>query len=136
MKALKFIAVLGLLAPLAVDAQVRERPHMTDQPGVKTGGSENIGIMRHIPLGGFFRVTDIELEQDPDRPYAYVSQARERAGFSIIDISDPENAHTIYRWTIEDVELHQGLGGMDGKYFKTNGRYYFVQSMQFGAGRT
>ncbi|MFQ5551543.1 MAG: hypothetical protein ACE5FJ_09945, partial [Gemmatimonadales bacterium] len=115
-------------------AQGPERPQMTNQPGVKVGGSENVELLNHLPLGGFFRVTDVELEQDADRPYAYVSQARERAGFSIIDISDPENAHAIFRWTIENVDLHQGLGGMDGKYFKIDDRYYFAQSMQFGQG--
>ena len=102
--------------------------------GAKVGGSPNIDVLSHLPLGGFFRVTDIEMEQEMSRPYVYVAQSRERAGFSIIDISDPEHAQVLYRWTIEEVDLHEGLGGMDGKYFKTNGRYYYVQSMQFAQG--
>lgn len=133
--------LLAALAPLiavpgaaARQGQGTATPHTSAMPGVKTGGSNNVEILAHVPLGGFFRVTDVEMEQDPDRPFVYVSQARERAGFSIVDISEPEQPQVIYRWTIEDVELHQGLGGMDGKYFKTNDRYYFVQSMQFAQG--
>ena len=42
-------------------------------PGVKDGGSPNIHLVAHIPLGGYFRVMDDEIEQDPNRPYAYVS---------------------------------------------------------------
>jgi hypothetical protein len=97
--------------------------------GVKQGGSPNVHVVCHIPLGGFFRVMDNELEQD--RPYAYVSQARDRPGFSIIDLKDPEHCRLLYNWRIENAELHQGLGGMDGKYFKLKGRYYYVQSTQF-----
>ena len=33
----------------------------------------------------------------------------------------------IFEWRIENVELHQG-GGSDSKYFKHDGRYYFVQA--------
>ena len=130
------VAALLLLQPVAVLAQddMRERPHASARPGIKVGGSENVDLLSHLPLGGFFRVTDIEMEQDENRPFVYVSQARERAGFSVIDISEPEKAHVIHRWTIEDVDLHQGLGGMDGKYFKTRNRYYYVQSMQFAQG--
>ena len=97
--------------------------------GVKQGGSPNIHVVCHIPLGGYFRVMDNEVEQD--RPYAYVSQARDRPGFTIIDLRDPEHCRVLYNWRIENAELHQGLGGMDGKYFKLKGRYYYVQSLQF-----
>ncbi len=124
-----------LLAPSSLLAQRlpgAATPHVSQGP--KIGGSENIDITSHVPLGGFFRVTDVEMEQELSRPYVYVAQSRERAGFSIIDVSDPEHAQVLYRWTIEDVDLHQGLGGMDAKYFKTNGRYYYVQSMQFQQG--
>ncbi len=128
-----FFMTLATL-PLGLDAQQQNAPSMSARPGVKVGGSGNMDMLTHIPLGGFFRVTDIEMEQEADRPYIYVSQARERAGFSIIEASDPENAQVIFRWTIEDVDLHQGLGGMDGKYLKIDDKYYFVQSMQFGQG--
>ncbi|MCH8991392.1 MAG: hypothetical protein IIA44_06520, partial [Acidobacteria bacterium] len=109
-----------IAAPLTVLAQSLPggaTPHVSQGP--KIGGSENMEIMSHVPLGGFFRVTDVEMEQEMSRPYVYVAQSRERAGFSIVDVSDPEHARVIYRWVIEDVDLHQGLGGMDAKYFKT-----------------
>lgn len=118
----------------AAQAQQPQWASPDGQGGAKVGGSPNMEVLSHIPLGGFFRVTDVELEQEMDRPYAYVAQSRDRAGFSIVDFSDPENAKTIFRWVIEDVELHEGLGGMDTKYFKTNGRYYVAQSMQFAQG--
>ena len=131
-----FVLTLAVLAavPSAALAQRTGWAMPHQQGGAKIGGSPNIDVQSHLPLGGFFRVTDIEMEQELSRPYVYVAQSRERAGFSIIDISDPENAQILYRWTIEDVDLHEGLGGMDGKYFKTNGRYYYVQSMQFAQG--
>jgi hypothetical protein len=120
-------------------------------PGVKMGGSPNLHLVGHLPLGGYFRVMDDEIEQDADRPYAYVSQARDRPGFTIIDLRDLNNVKVLYHWSIENPELHQGLGGMDGKYFKMNGpcsgsakgqknasmscaHYYYVQSLQFAQG--
>jgi hypothetical protein len=130
------VVTLLLAAAFGAGAEAQvpgwQTPH--GQGGAKIGGSPNVEVLSHVPLGGFFRVTDIEMEQDPDRPYVYVSQTRDRAGFSIVDISNPEKAVVLFRWVIEDVELHEGLGGMDAKYFKTNGRYFFVQSTQFAQG--
>ncbi len=117
-------------------------------PGVKMGGSPNLHLVGHVPLGGFFRVMDDEIEQDPNRPYAYVSQSRDRPGFTIIDLHDLDNAKVLYHWQVENSALHQGTGGMDGKYFKINGpcggsskgqksdgsscaHYYYAQSLQF-----
>ena len=130
-----WFSCIVLFAVSAIPLQAQRQtasPHVSQGP--KVGGSSNIDVLGHVPLGGFFRVTDIEMEQEMSRPYVYVSQARERAGFSIIDVSNPELPRKIYSWVIEDVDLHQGLGGMDGKYFKVNNRYYFVQSMQFAQG--
>lgn len=78
-------------------------------------------------------MSDIELEQDADRPFAYVSRMLVH-GFDIIDLREPENARLLYSWRIENAELHQGRGAMDGKYFKLDGRHYYVQSLQFGQG--
>jgi hypothetical protein len=117
---------------LPVSAQVVEPSReMVSHP--KIGGSQNVKIMSHIPLGGFFQVSDIELEQEMERPYAYVSQMLVH-GFTIVDLKDPEKAKVLYRFRIENAPLHQGTGGMDGKYFKHKGKYYYVQSFQFGQG--
>ena len=105
-------------------------------PGVKFGGSPNIELLGHIPLGGYFRVMDNEIEQELSRPYAYVSQSRDRKGFSIISLKDVHHPKLIYTWTISNQDLHGGTGGMDGKYFKIHtkqgAKYYYVQSLQFG----
>lgn len=103
----------------------------TEPAKYKVGGSPNIKVLAHIPLGGYFRVMDNEIEQEPSRPYTYVSQSWERAGFTIISTKDNQ-FKKIYSWTIDNPALHGGTGGMDGKYFKLKGKYYYVQSLQFG----
>jgi hypothetical protein len=103
-------------------------------PGVKMGGSPNIHLVGHVPLGGFFRVMDAEIEQEPSRPYAYVPQSRDRYGFTIIDLRDLKAVKPMYTWRIENMGLHQGLGALRGKYFKLKGRYYYVQGVQFSQG--
>lgn len=101
-------------------------------------GSDNIEVLGHIPLGPILSVADVDLEQELSRPYAYVSRMvygwEGDKGTDIIDLSDPSNPRVIYRWRIENQDLHQRTGGMDVKYFKWNGRYYVVQSLQFGQG--
>ena len=113
-------------------------------------GSRNVHVLSHVPLGGarplagqtdLFgvdaygrRTADIELEQDMDRPYVYVSSRFAPSGFSIISIEDPENAEVIYKWVVDNPMLHQGSGALDGKYFKSGGRYYYIQSFQFSGG--
>jgi len=51
-----------------------------------------------------------------------------------VSVANPEKAEVIYRWRIEESELHQGSGALDGRYFKHGGRYYYVQSTQFRQG--
>jgi hypothetical protein len=105
-------------------------------PGVKIGGSSNIHLVGHVTLGGYSAVDDDEIEQDPDRPYAYVSIGDVlRPGFAIIDLRDLNNVKLLYRWVIENPALHKTiLGAPDGKYFKYKGRYYYVQTFQFNQG--
>ena len=112
----------GLFQPLS--AQDTELPLRSD----------NLEVLTHVPLGAPLSVTDVVVEQDMDRPYAYVGRMQAEKGFDIIDLSDPDNAEVLYRWRVENEELHQGLGGMDPKYFKYKDRYYVVQSLQFGQG--
>jgi len=124
-------------------------------PGVKIGGSSNLHLVGHVPLGGYDAVDDDEIEQDPGRPYAYVSIGDvNRPGFAIIDLHDLNDVKLLYRWTIENPALHKTiLGAPDGKYFKMSGpcdaaarghdkrgassscaRYYYVQTFQFNQG--
>jgi hypothetical protein len=101
-------------------------------------GSDNITVVGHIPLGPEMSVADLDLEQEMNRPYAYVSRMvyfkDGPKGTDIIDLSDPANPRVIYRWRIENQDLHLPLGGMDAKHFKWKDRYYVVQSTQFRQG--
>ncbi len=122
--ALAFFVVFG---PVASAQWTPEKP-----------GSDNITIESHLPLGGAESVADIELEQEMSRPYAYVARAHYleylAMGMDIIDLSDPSRANVIYRWRIENEELHVGVGGLDIKYFKYGDHYYVVLSTQFRQG--
>ncbi len=100
--------------------------------------SDNVKLLDHVPLGAAGTVMDIEMEQELSRPYVYVARSDygraklgRAMGMDIVSVREPERAKVIYRWRIEQQELHQGLGGMDNKHFKLNGRYYDVQSFQF-----
>ncbi len=101
-------------------------------------GSDNIEVLGHIPLGPRLSVADMELEQELARPYAYVARMvygdDGPKGTDIISIADPAHPKVLYRWRIENQDLHLPTGGMDVKYFKWKGRYYVVQSLQFGQG--
>ena len=87
--------------------------------------TENIKVLSHVELGDPLSVSDLELEQDLDRPFAYVGRMFVH-GFDVIDLRDPGNADVLYSWRIEDAELHTGTGMMDGKLFRDGGRWYYV----------
>ena len=93
-------------------------------------GSANIEVVAHIPLG--VEVSDIEVEQNMDRPYVYV--ARQNRGLDIIDIADPYDPEVILRWSFDDPDLHVGSAGKDIKIFEYEGRNYVVHSVQFQQG--
>ena len=114
---------------------------LAQDPGVavtdfdkKKGGSEKMHQLARIPAhDGAWKAADVELEQDRNRPYAYLC-GFVNFDFTIYDISNTSAPKQIFRWTIENPELHRGIGAMDGKYFKINGRYYYAQSLQFMQG--
>lgn len=127
-----FFAAIALVPmQLAAGQDKIEVPSHPPPPGEQ--GSPNMRVLSHIPLGAPLSVADVDIEQDLERPYAYVARRDAEIGIDVIDLSDPENAKVIYRWRIEDPELHQG-GAMDGRYFKHEGRSYFVQSFQLRQG--
>jgi len=100
----------------------------------KKGGSEKVHQLARVPAHeGSWKAADIELEQDKNRPYVYLC-GFVNFDFTIYDISNTSSPKQIFRWTIENPELHRGIGAMDGKYFKINGRYYYAQSLQFMQG--
>ncbi len=127
MKSSVFLLCFLLLAPFA-----------SAQWTAENRGSDNIQVLAHIPLGPRLSVADMDVEQEMSRPYAYVARmvygTEGPRGTDIIDISDPTDPSVIYRWRIENQELHVGTGGMDVKHFKWKDRYYVVQSLQFRQG--
>ena len=129
MIAVAMLLAVGLAYTPAVLAQ-GDAVH--PEPGEQ--GSTNVEILAHIPLGMTMSIADIEIEQELSRPYAYVSRRLRPSGFQIIDLRNTDNAGLLYSWWIENPETHQGAGGLDGKYFKLKGRYYYAQSFQFQAG--
>ena len=126
----------GLLAvPLAL---MMAAPAVHGQWTASDPGSDNMDVLGHVPLGPRLSVSDLDVEQEVSRPYAYVGRmvygdAGPR-GVDIISIADPENPEILYEWRIENQDLHLGTGGMDVKHFKVGDRYYVVQSLQFRQG--
>src|SRR5215831_7669986 len=131
-KAVLLIVVTLLALPTLVLAQGGDA--FPPGPGFVPGkqGSSNVHIVSHLPLGRAFSPNDIEIEQELSRPYAYVSRMLHPTGFDIIDLKNPAKARVMYSWRIENGELHQGNGAMAPTYSKSKGRYYLVQSVQFG----
>ena len=111
------------------------------------GGSRNIQVVSHLPLGSWSSVMDIEVEQELSRPYAYVARADflpligQKAadgsgtkGMDIISIKDLAHPKVLYSWRIENPELHRGPGSLAPTYIKTHGHYYFFNGFQFTGG--
>jgi len=130
MKNLTLFATLALIGAAVLPAQGQ---WTADNPG-----SDNLSLEGHIPLGARMSVTDLEVEQELSRPFAYVGRAsileEGPKGMDIIDISDPTQPRVLLRWRLENQDLHMNRGGMDVKYFKWQGRYYVVQSFEFAQG--
>ncbi|MEJ2341864.1 MAG: hypothetical protein P8Y10_06630, partial [Gemmatimonadales bacterium] len=118
------LALLGLGSPLTGDLEAQQR--------VEARGTPNLEVLAHLPLGGPTTVSDLEIEQELARPFAYVSR-REDFGFTVIDLADPRDPKILLTWRIENADLHRGRA-TDSKYFKHDGRYYLVQAFQFQQG--
>ena len=100
-------------------------------------GSSNLHVLAHLPLGGWYGTAELELEEELSRPYAYVSRwgpPGGHYGVDIISLKDPSRPQRLYRWAIEQHDLHQGHGAITNVYFKHRGRYYDVQGFQFRGG--
>jgi hypothetical protein len=128
------VAVGVVLCAAATSAWGQASRQTTEDLPEKAGGSSNVHLVAHIPLGGAFRTADADLEQELSRPYAYVAQRRDRPGFSILDLRDLNNVKVLYRWKIENANLHVGGGGLRTKYFKLKNRYYVAVCFQFRQG--
>lgn len=117
--------VAGLAVMVAAPVQGQYAPGQHHSPNIK--------LVSHVPLAGAMTVSDIEVEQELSRPYAYISRGPNPIGFDIVSFKDPGKAKKLYFWSIDQPELHQGRG-VNGKYFKLKGRYYYVQAVQIRQG--
>jgi hypothetical protein len=128
------VLALALCCAAAATAKAQDPGTALRPFDQKTGGSKNMHLVAHVVTHpGAWKLSDIEMEQDPGRPYVYAS------GFTnndvqIYDVRDVKHPKKIYDWTIENAELHRGIGAMDGKYFQIGNRYYFAQTYQFMQG--
>src|SRR5262245_655681 len=128
------VAALIALNGLVSFARAQEPGATVTDFDKKKGGSAKMHRLSVVPANQTtWKAANVELEQDPSRPYAYIS------GFVnynaiVYDIKNPSSPKEVFRWTIENPELHRGIGAMDGKYFKISGRYYYAQSYQFQQG--
>lgn len=123
--------VAAVVLTFAANARAQD-PGMTVRHfAQKKGGSSSVRLVAHVVTHpGRWKLANVEMEQDPGRPYVYV------CGFTnfdvqIYDVKNPAHPKKIYDWTIPNPELHRGIGAMDGKYFKIGARYYYAQSYQF-----
>ena len=132
-RSLPILSILVLTILMIASADVRAQ-----QWTAQKRGSDNIEVVSHIPLGHKLSVSDIEISQEMDRPYAFVGRMvyghEGEKGIDIVDLSDERRPEVIHRWRIENQDLHLGTGGMDVKYFRWNDRWYVVQSLQFRQG--
>jgi hypothetical protein len=127
---------IALVAAAPAAARAQTSPVGTILPNVKMGGSANVRVLGHLPLGGFFRVADVALEQDTGRPFAYAAQSLDRTGFTAIDVSDPEHARVLLRWTIDHPLAHRGIGAVRARYFRSGGGTYLALGTSFDSGST
>ncbi len=126
--------VLAMLAGCAIAASAQDPGTAVPDYSQKHGGSSNMHLLGHVTTGtGAWQAADVEMEQDPGRPYVYISNFV-NFDAQIYDVRDPSHPRKIYDWTIENPDLHRGIGAMDGKYFKIGNRYYYAQSFQFMQG--
>src|ERR1700741_4766201 len=129
---MKSKATFGAIALLALGASPLLAQKGGEQPAPGMAGSRNMRVAAHIPLEGALEVADIEIEQELSRPYVYIPIRVKDAGFYIIDIKDLKKPRVLWRFTIENPELHRG-SGLGPAYVKTKGRYYYANSFQFQA---
>lgn len=125
-------AVAGALGAMAVLGALQLEAQAPAPYGASRG-TDNVELVSHVRLGPYFTTGDIEIEQELSRPFVYVSRWT-IGGVDAFDLSDPGHPELVWSWRIENPELHSGSGGTDGKYFKLNGRYYYVQGLQFDQG--
>ncbi len=95
-------------------------------------GSRNLSVVSHVLLEG--GSGNVEVEQEPSRPYVYLSKRTGPGGFVVISLAEPDDPQVLYSWEIDAPASSSESGARDVVYFKLKDRYYLVQSFQFEAG--
>lgn len=121
-----------LLAGSAGEAQEAREPRRGAEV-IKLGGSPNVHRLGHVDLGEPWTVGGIDVEQDLERPYAYVRRWRDRSGFSILDLSDPADPALLYTWRIENADDYELGFGETGKHFRVGDRHYYAAAISANA---
>src|SRR5688572_33185357 len=115
--------ILILLWPLAVQGQATPYNPMRSLKEPHIGGSSNIKVLGHLPLGYYRTTADIEIEAELSRPYVYMPRRDmgptapgpstnishknlmgPSKGVDIISIKDPTKPFVLYQWRIENQE--------------------------------
>ena len=102
------------------------------QTGPEARGSRNLSVVSHVLLEG--GSGNVEVEQEPSRPYVYLSKRTGPGGFVVISLEEPDDPQVLYSWEIDAPASSPESGARDVAYFKLKDRYYLVQSFQFEAG--
>ena len=125
-------AVAIMVGGAQVPGQTSATAGPTDQSlPTKTGGSANVHLVAHVPLGGTFRTADADLEQELSRPYAYVAQTARPARLHDPRSQGSEQRQGALPLADRERRAARGAGGLRTKYFKLNGRYYVAVCTQF-----
>ena len=85
-------------------------------------GSRNIKVVGQLPTEG--GATALVVDQDPERPYAYLSRRAAPGGFIAVDLSLPDAP------TIALVRETDAPAARDIATFKLQGRHYLAQAYQ------
>ena len=92
-------------------------------------GSRNVALVSHIAVEA--GTGAIEIEQDPARPFAYLSKRTGPGGFVVMSLDQPEAPQILLSWDLYDeVSADRENAGRDVVYFKLQDRYYLVQAFQ------
>src|SRR5687768_14676561 len=108
--------VRNALAGCTLALLVAPHGELIAQRGPNLQKSANMKLVAHLPLAGALptdpgkggdiaglgrRTSDIEIEQELSRPYAYITHRFSPTGFHIVNVSEQNKSKVIYEWIIE-----------------------------------
>ena len=67
----------------------------TAAPRAKTGGSANVKVLGRLQFDGYFSTGGVDIEQEPSRPYVYVSGMTDDPGFWVVSVADPDRKSVV-----------------------------------------